>query len=266
MTKYYVLSVDSFANSFSILGNGKSIRFSMRAQGNDDVISSLTLGDYLAVYSRQPEGKFRIILQADSTNGTARSFKKILEVAEGADGYVSGVQDLEHTDIIEISEQKYNVILSSMLSSLSTLKKGRDNVQRLKGGKNILFYGVPGSGKSYAISKICDDESVMERVVFHPDYSYSDFVGQIMPRLNDEQKLEYVFTPGPFTKIMYEAEHNPGKMYYLVIEEINRGNAPAIFGEIFQLLDRKDSAKYPGEEDAQTGLQSHRAGNEEETL
>lgn len=249
MTKYYVLSVDSFANSFSILGNGKSIRFSMRAQGNDDVISSLTLGDYLAVYSRQPEGKFRIILQADSTNGTARSFKKILEVAEGADGYVSGVQDLEHTDIIEISEQKYNVILSSMLSSLSTLKKGRDNVQRLKGGKNILFYGVPGSGKSYAISKICDDESVMERVVFHPDYSYSDFVGQIMPRLNDEQKLEYVFTPGPFTKIMYEAEHNPGKMYYLVIEEINRGNAPAIFGEIFQLLDRKDSAKYPGEED-----------------
>lgn len=136
-----------------------------------------------------------------------------------------------------------------MLSSLSTLKKGRDNVQRLKGGKNILFYGVPGSGKSYAISKICDDESVMERVVFHPDYSYSDFVGQIMPRLNDEQKLEYVFTPGPFTKIMYEAEHNPGKMYYLVIEEINRGNAPAIFGEIFQLLDRKDSAKYPGEED-----------------
>lgn len=115
-------------------------------------------------------------------------------------------------------------------------------------GTNILYYGVPGSGKSYAISKICSDETLMERVVFHPDYSYSDFVGQIMPRLNKDNKLEYVFTPGPFTKVMSKAYHDPDNMYYLVIEEINRGNAPAIFGEIFQLLDRKDSKKYPGEE------------------
>lgn len=115
-------------------------------------------------------------------------------------------------------------------------------------GTNILYYGVPGSGKSYAISKICSDESFMERVVFHPDYSYSDFVGQIMPRLNKENKLEYVFTPGPFTKIVKKAVADPDNMYYLVIEEINRGNAPAIFGEIFQLLDRKDSFKNPGEE------------------
>lgn len=120
--------------------------------------------------------------------------------------------------------------------------------EKMRNGTNILYYGVPGSGKSYAISKICSDESVMERVVFHPDYSYSDFVGQIMPRLNKDNKLEYVFTPGPFTKIMNKAYHDPYNMYYLVIEEINRGNAPAIFGEIFQLLDRKDANKYPGEE------------------
>ncbi len=248
MTKYYILSVDSFANSFFIMGNGKNINFSIKAQGNENVISALTSGDYLAIYSRQPEGKIRTILQATS----ARTFKKVLEVGEGADGYISGVQDLEHNDIVEISEHNYHDILSSMLSTLSGSKnetESRGNVQRIKGGKNILYYGVPGSGKSYAISKICDNESVMERVVFHPDYSYSDFVGQIMPRLNADNKLEYVFTPGPFTKIMHEAEHNPEKMYYLVIEEINRGNAPAIFGEIFQLLDRKDSAKYPGEED-----------------
>ena len=119
---------------------------------------------------------------------------------------------------------------------------------REKIGTNILYYGVPGSGKSYEISKICSDEAVMERVVFHPDYSYSDFVGQIMPRLNEENKLEYAFTPGPFTKIMRRAYHDPETMYYLIIEEINRGNAPAIFGEIFQLLDRKDARKYPGEE------------------
>lgn len=248
MTRYYVLSIDSFANAFFIMGRGKNIFFSMKTQGNDNVFSALNPGDYLAVYSRQPEGKIKTILQAVS----ARTFKKVLEVGEGADGYVSEIQDLEHIDIAEITERKYNDILASMLSTLSVSKneiENRGDVQRIKGGKNILFYGVPGSGKSYAISKICDDESVMERVVFHPDYSYSDFVGQIMPRLNNDNKLEYVFTPGPFTKIMREAEHNPGRMYFLVIEEINRGNAPAIFGEIFQLLDRKDSIKYPGEED-----------------
>lgn len=113
---------------------------------------------------------------------------------------------------------------------------------RVIGGTNILCYGVPGSGKSYAINKICSDETYMERVVFHPDYSYSDFVGQILPRLTGG-KMTYEFVAGPFTNIFNKAVHDPSHMYYLVIEEINRGNAPAIFGEIFQLLDRKEISK-----------------------
>lgn len=111
-------------------------------------------------------------------------------------------------------------------------------------GANILFYGVPGPGKSHEIDKIIvQDRS--ERVVFHPDYTYSDFVGQILPRVV-EDKLKYVFEPGPFTKMLKKASDDPDNMYYLVIEEINRGNAPAIFGDIFQLLDRNDdgSGKY----------------------
>lgn len=112
--------------------------------------------------------------------------------------------------------------------------------ERVTGGTNILLYGVPGAGKSHTIkTEYCSDKRYMERVVFHPDYTYSDFVGQILPRVINEQ-LKYVFTPGPFTKMLKKAENNPENMYYLVIEEINRGNTPAIFGEIFQLLDRKD--------------------------
>ncbi len=111
-------------------------------------------------------------------------------------------------------------------------------------GANILFYGVPGAGKSHEIDKMIVKER-SERVVFHPDYTYSDFVGQILPRVVDE-KLKYVFEPGPFTKMLKKAYDDPGNMYFLVIEEINRGNAPAIFGDIFQLLDRNDdgSGKY----------------------
>ncbi|GAA8647748.1 hypothetical protein HpDR76_08760 [Helicobacter pylori] len=74
--------------------------------------------------------------------------------------------------------------------------------------------------------------------MFHPDYSYSDFVGQIMPSVDDSGIVSYKFNPGPFTNILKKAYHNPQTKHVLVIDEINRGNAPAIFGEIFQLLDR----------------------------
>ncbi len=115
-----------------------------------------------------------------------------------------------------------------------------DRVERVKGGMNTLLYGVPGSGKSWTIEKeYCDDESRMERLVFHPDYTYSDFIGQILPNVSDGI-VSYKFTEGPFTSLLKKAYTNPEKMFYLIIEEINRGNAPAIFGEVFQLLDRKD--------------------------
>lgn len=113
--------------------------------------------------------------------------------------------------------------------------------ERVKGGTNIILYGVPGAGKSWTIkNEYCDDESLMERLVFHPDYTYSDFVGQILPRIGDDGSVSYEFAPGPFTKLVRKAYINPDKMFYLVIEEVNRGNAPAIFGDIFQLLDRDE--------------------------
>ncbi|MEE0942668.1 MAG: AAA family ATPase [Methanobrevibacter sp.] len=111
---------------------------------------------------------------------------------------------------------------------------------RLSGGKNRLLYGVPGCGKSWTIkNEICEDvnEFFIERVVFHPDYTYSDFVGQILPKVS-EDGVDYKFSPGPFTNIVKKAYENPSEEFFLIIEEINRGNAPAIFGDIFQLLDR----------------------------
>lgn len=115
-----------------------------------------------------------------------------------------------------------------------------DESLRKSGGVNVLLYGVPGCGKSFTIlNKYCKDADAIERVVFHPDYTYGDFVGQILP-LTDVKtgKIRYEFSPGPFTRILSDAYNNPEKMYCLIVEEINRGNAPAIFGDVFQLLDR----------------------------
>lgn len=115
-----------------------------------------------------------------------------------------------------------------------------DESERLHGGVNVLLYGVPGCGKSHTIKvKYCKNADGIERVVFHPDYTYGDFVGQIMPITDDDGKISYEFSSGPFTRILSKAYNNPQKKYCLVIEEINRGNAPAIFGDIFQLLDRE---------------------------
>lgn len=119
-------------------------------------------------------------------------------------------------------------------------KKDFDFVKRLENGSNVLLYGVPGSGKSWTIEhEYCKKDTHVERLVFHPDYTYSDFVGQILPNVAEDGQVSYKFTPGPFTNILDAAYCDPMTKYILIIEEINRGNAPAIFGEIFQLLDRK---------------------------
>ena len=102
----------------------------------------------------------------------------------------------------------------------------------------IIYYGVPGCGKSNRIRE--DLKNVPEknkiRVVFHPEYTNAEFIGQILPVTNGG--IRYEFTPGPFTQIIKRAYLNPNEQFYLVIEEINRGNAAAIFGDTFQLLDR----------------------------
>lgn len=115
-----------------------------------------------------------------------------------------------------------------------------DESIRITTGKNILLYGVPGSGKSWTIEhEYCKPGTRVERIVFHPDYTNADFIGQILPVVDSVDKMvTYEFTPGPFTNILREAYKNPKIPYVLIIEEINRGNAPAIFGDIFQLLDR----------------------------
>ncbi|WP_100995577.1 McrB family protein [Helicobacter pylori] len=137
-----------------------------------------------------------------------------------------------------INNNKHLLVFSE--NETSSLDDGKiDESVRIDGGKNVILYGVPGSGKSYTLQRdYYNDDSVVEKIVFHPDYSYSDFVGQIMPSVDDSGMVSYKFNPGPFTNILKKAYHNPQTKHVLVIDEINRGNVPAIFGEIFQLLDR----------------------------
>ncbi|MBP5372331.1 MAG: AAA family ATPase [Bacteroidales bacterium] len=125
--------------------------------------------------------------------------------------------------------------------------------------KNLIFYGAPGTGKSHEVKKLTgellDNGNEVDlpnvfRMTFHPDSDYSTFVGCYKPRMEDD-KIKYEFSPQTFTDAYVKAWQNPDKQVYLVIEEINRGNCAQIFGDLFQLLDRKGGvSEYPINADA----------------
>ena len=120
-----------------------------------------------------------------------------------------------------------------------------------------IFYGAPGTGKSNTIKRTVDDQGKMcFRTTFHPDSDYSTFVGCYKPTMKRstitkdgvttrEEKIVYRFEPQAFTNAYVQA-WNSKEEVYLVIEEINRGNCAQIFGDLFQLLDRKNGeSEYP---------------------
>lgn len=155
-------------------------------------------------------------------------------------------------DVIKDNTQPYKEYmqvqsLEDVVTPISTVEFKLDSVY------NLISYGAPGTGKSYSITeKIKENYPAFEdntsadslnvfRTTLHPEYTYSDFVGQIMPTITDKGPT-YKFTPGVFTlalqrAIQLEESKQP---IYLVLEELSRANVAAVFGDLFQLLDREN--------------------------
>lgn len=128
-----------------------------------------------------------------------------------------------------------------------------------KYSRNRIMFGAPGTGKSHTIKIDCErmlgkDSCDYERVTFHSDYSYAAFVGTYkpVPTVDEEGRdsITYTFVPGPFLRILIKALNNAiavekglekPKPYVLIVEEINRAHIAAVFGDVFQLLDRDGS-------------------------
>lgn len=121
-----------------------------------------------------------------------------------------------------------------------------------------IFFGAPGTGKSYELNKEAQEYfgNEYERVTFHPNYMYGNFVGAYkpFPKIlknkdgsiktdsdgNIQETITYEYIPGVLMKQLIKALKNPNENYLLLIEEINRANVAAVFGDIFQLLDRDE--------------------------
>lgn len=133
---------------------------------------------------------------------------------------------------------------------------GNDDLTDYKAKRNLIFAGAPGTGKSFTLNreakKLFTAENSIMRVTFHPEYTYYDFVGTYRPITakktsgeKEKSTIEYAFVPGPFAKMLKKAlwQKKDKVNFCLIIEEINRANAAAVFGDVFQLLDRNDGGE-----------------------
>lgn len=213
-------------------------------EGNDDYKITRSFLYHVNEFKSLKGNEFRNLLEV----------KKIYGFGQSNTLYFGKIFDIINKSNLEEQKNQLEKYIQSIIDKICEFHKlpleescdisCKNNVEkitneRLKGGRNIILYGVPGAGKSWTIKhEYCNDDERLERIIFHPDYTYFDFIGQILPKIKEDSSVSYEFAPGPFTNLLKKAYLNPEKEYFLIIEEINRGNAPAIFGDIFQLLDR----------------------------
>ena len=185
-------------------------------------------------------------------------------------------QDLSGKSSVDKYEYGYSSTLSVMAQMvLQSTHNVNNKVSCLP--LQQIFYGAPGTGKSFTINQEIKGEDVI-RTTFHPDSDYSSFVGAYKPTTREvtmrdlsgnpvieraqiltEEKIVYEFVPQAFLQAYIEAwkkyaacdEGNPQRQF-LVIEEINRGNCAQVFGDLFQLLDRnhRGFSDYPVKADS----------------
>lgn len=111
-------------------------------------------------------------------------------------------------------------------------------ISLLKAKKNVILEGAPGVGKTFTAKRLAYtmmgevDDSRIEMVQFHQNYSYEDFVMGYRP-----DGSEFKLTEGIFYRFCQTAANHPEQDYFFIIDEINRGNLSKIFGELLMLIE-----------------------------
>lgn len=203
---------------------------------------------------RMPRYMFAIVSKLPWIKETVTKNKKSLVL-----NFSEAKNDDKFWDLINYNEywhpsdkKKFNEQKADYINYLQ-IGQNKESVNTFKGGHNIIYYGAPGTGKSYRVSEKIKHDYIADysskqgspdvfRVTLHPEYSYSDFVGQLLPKV-EQERVTYEFTPGVFTSALKHAISYPMRPTFLILEEMSRANVAAVFGDIFQLLDRDEDGR-----------------------
>ena len=276
MGNSYILKISSLLHTFSLIESGVDFSFKYNLIENDQLTNILkvlkvgdtffcAIGDYIKSY-----------FSIKNIDDKDVILNKIIEVARGYKiEDINIVKKLEEDLIYKIDDKLTAEILKSMSPNT---KEGKPYIplnytpckDKIKSYNRIVF-GAPGTGKSYELKheaeftkkngSLYDDKTKkedrtdlafpdknIERVTFHPDYSYGQFVGSYKPVSDDDGRIRYEYVPGPFMRTLVKALESGKKgeaaeKFLLIVEEINRAKVAAVFGDMFQLLDRTDDGE-----------------------
>ena len=155
----------------------------------------------------------------------------------------------EYEFIVDIIREENPVVATASIDAYSksdfldevymTEKRYENLVAVLRNKKNIILQGAPGVGKTFAARRLAwsmmgeKDDSRIDFVQFHQNYSYEDFMMGFKP-VEDGFELKY----GIFYRFCQRAANQPDKEFFFIIDEINRGNMSKIFGELLMLIEK----------------------------
>ena len=213
---------------------------------NDDTIITASLGIFTFTYGEYAVDKYtpaELIELAHSIDPTVKTrYAAELNAAFAMYRYFKG-----HPSLFALGRKAFST----------------HNDSEMCKAHQLITYGAPGTGKSYRVDGLTDNQNVAAcvRTTFHPDSDYATFVGAYKPTMNGE-KIAYGFRPQAFMDAYVKAWQEMAqpdtegkvKSVVLVIEEINRGNCAQIFGDLFQLLDRGKNGYSTYPIDADTDL------------
>ena len=261
----FIPQSSSFYSLYQSLLSGKNheVVISTSEQNNDDEDEELSSEEIISLFAKWLNAKTQNNYFDNNYDRTVTFLNRLKE--KYIESFTNDPFDVEFNDI-----DSFNTTLNTNIWNQTTdfwsysestsnhqprailnkdnyqtfLKELKEEKHRIIESGNIIYYGAPGTGKSYRVDQVIKhlDPKYFERVTFHPDYDHASFVGGYRPKTvkneGEQTEITYEFVPQAFASIYVRAWKDLKNPYYLVIEEINRGNCAEIFGDIFQLLDR----------------------------